>query len=350
LKIYFNLLLILCFVFCACQEPNTNSNKDNLFVQPSITMIKASFLLKYLDDNQQLFGFYKITGTGENQNNRSQKLNIGSDIEKTEIAIPPTYEDALEFSEGLAAVKQHDQWGAIDENNTLIIPYSFDALGVHYSKGDGIAFREGLAPAKIGDFWGYIFKDGALAVAPTFKEATCFSQGRAWVKCQGKTTWSLIDIQGKLITHTNYEAVLPFSEGFSAVLPQNNAWIYIDLKGKETIKSTAEWWNFLAHKGFEAAYSFSNGMAVVLLQHKNWGFINTDGKLTIVDKYEEALGFTYELAPVKEKEHWGFINKQGDWVIAPKYDMVNNFVLYKDGIIKAKVRQGDLVTYINIPK
>ena len=42
------------------------------------------------------------------------------------VMIEPKYQDASYFSEGLAAVKQNDKWGYIDETGKTIIPFEYD--------------------------------------------------------------------------------------------------------------------------------------------------------------------------------------------------------------------------------
>ena len=40
--------------------------------------------------------------------------------------IKPQYEEALLFSEGLAAVKKNGKWGYIDETGKVVIPFQYD--------------------------------------------------------------------------------------------------------------------------------------------------------------------------------------------------------------------------------
>lgn len=55
------------------------------------------------------------------------------------LVIPFEYDDAGDFSEGLACVKKDDKWGFIDTSGTLVIPCEYDAAG---------DFSEGLASVK----------------------------------------------------------------------------------------------------------------------------------------------------------------------------------------------------------
>lgn len=50
--------------------------------------------------------------------------------------IEAQYEDAGQFNEGLAAVKENGKWGYIDETGETVIPFQYDKAYL---------FREGLA-------------------------------------------------------------------------------------------------------------------------------------------------------------------------------------------------------------
>jgi hypothetical protein len=63
------------------------------------------------------------------------------------MVIPPQFDAAESFLEGLAAVKIDDFWGYIDKKGQLVIPSEFS---------EAKPFREGLALVNIGSKWGYI--------------------------------------------------------------------------------------------------------------------------------------------------------------------------------------------------
>ncbi|MDW8114786.1 MAG: WG repeat-containing protein, partial [candidate division WOR-3 bacterium] len=81
------------------------------------------------------------------------KRKWGYKDKKGEIVIEPQFDEALNFSEGLARVKIGGKWGYIDENGTLVIEPKFD---------DGFPFYEGKARVKVGERWYYINKEGKI--------------------------------------------------------------------------------------------------------------------------------------------------------------------------------------------
>src|SRR5215467_10217971 len=68
------------------------------------------------------------------------------------MVIPAQYSEAMEFSEGLAAVKIDEKWGYIDERGSVVIPPKF--AGAWF-------FSDGLASVKLNEgspLWGFIDK------------------------------------------------------------------------------------------------------------------------------------------------------------------------------------------------
>ncbi len=73
--------------------------------------------------------------------------------------IPPKYENAKPFSEGLAAVQRGDYWGYIDSANNVVIDFQYQLAE---------NFRVGLAPVKRKGYWGFINKAGEEVIEIQF--------------------------------------------------------------------------------------------------------------------------------------------------------------------------------------
>ena len=168
---------------------------------------------------------------------RGPKLKWGFvDKNSRKEVIPFKYDDAREFSEGLAAVKLKDKWGFIDEIGEVIIPFNYLDVG---------KFSEGLArvcskyenPKEWGlveiKAWRFIDKIGQEVIRENFNDAGDFSEGLARVKRNKK--WGFIDNTGKAIISFNYDDANDFSEGTARVKIKRN-WIYIDNTGTEVYK------------------------------------------------------------------------------------------------------------------
>jgi Serine/threonine protein kinase len=92
-------------------------------------------------------------------------------------AIPPLFDSALEFSEGLAAVRLENYNHFIDMSGSCVINCSaYDSVK---------SFSEGLAAVKQNDLWGYIGRDGRVVVQPQYARASSVRNGRSEVVSGG---------------------------------------------------------------------------------------------------------------------------------------------------------------------
>ena len=133
------------------------------------------------------------------------------------VVIPPTYDAAGDFSEGLAPVSKHarvpfqddsdpmefsfpsdevDSWGYIDVTGKVVIPFGFERAGL---------FSGGLARVRKDGKWGYIDRTGKLVIPYRYNWARDFRDGVAEVWTQGKILF--IDRTSKVVVDTNQEAV-----------------------------------------------------------------------------------------------------------------------------------------------
>src|SRR5215471_698742 len=92
------------------------------------------------------------------------------------VVIPPRFDDAGPFSEGLAAVRIGPKNGYIDKTGTFVITPQLMVV-------DLAAFSEGLAAVRVGEFlsgkWGYMDKQGKMVIDPDFDTAGSFHEGLA---------------------------------------------------------------------------------------------------------------------------------------------------------------------------
>lgn len=137
-----------------------------------------------------------------------------------EMIIPPQFERALGFVEGLGRVGIGDKQGYIDETGKFAIPLKFD---------EAHPFSEGLAGARIGERFGFIDKSGAFAVPPRYEQVEHFSEGIAAVRENGK--WGYIDQAGDTIAEPQFNTCWPFNNGVAPVMGDRKCG-YIDNTGK----------------------------------------------------------------------------------------------------------------------
>lgn len=233
----------------------------------------------YYDETSKRFGYYNI---------------------QEGVVTPPRYDRAIDFTEGLAAVKD-GKWGFIDETGKEVIPCTYDYA--YY-------FREGFAAVKLNNKYGFIDKTGKEVIPRRYDNNISFYEGLAAVKIENK--WGFVDKTGKEIIPCRYDETASFSEGRAAV-KTNGKWGFIDRSGTEIISCK-----------YDNTGNFSEGLAAVQLNGK-CGFIDKTGREIIPCKYDRIEGFSEGLAAVQSDGKSGFIDKTGKEVIPRTYDTASSF-------------------------
>lgn len=144
-------------------------------------------------------------------------------IDKTgNFIIQPSFHDAWDFHEGLAAVKVEWARGYIDKAGHYVIEPQFQYAG---------PFTDGKALVQLDGLWGYIRPDGTWEVEPHVEEVNpvacqpqseelppeyTYSEGLA-VAIKGKK-YGFIDQEGKFTIKPQFKQAKPFKDGLAAVL------------------------------------------------------------------------------------------------------------------------------------
>lgn len=257
------------------------------------------------------------------------------------LAIPPRFERASDFHDGLAWVEE-SMWldgprGFIDKTGRIVIPFR--------EQSDVPRFSEGLAAVGFGaeaqtpGGYGFIDKTGRTVIDPRFTYAGDFSEGLAWVHV-GDNRANLIngvnflDEKGGFIDKTGKFVIGPgdyglsddsnFSEGLAAVRI-GGKWAYIDRTGRVRIRPRSG-----------GLHPFSDGMARIDIKGKA-GYIDRTGRLRIPPRYDIATDFSEGLAVVEVRGRgYGYIDKAGRLVIGPGFDHADRFI---DGMARVYTRE-----------
>lgn len=237
-------------------------------------------------------------------------------------AIPCQYDDAEDFSEGLAAVKQNGKWGYVDKTGKEVIAYKYD---------NARSFSEGLAAVYLDEKWGYIDKTGKEVVAYKYDNAQSFSEGLAAVGQTGKGA-GFIDKTGKEIVPCKYTEVRPFSEGLAAVREGTGygiKWGFVDKTGEVVIpvgKYSYPYYALSFHEGLTAVNNDAYGPARD--PNARNGFINTAGELVIPYQYyevPEVKGFQNGFVAVgNENGKWGVADRTGKLTVPYQYNRIQS--------------------------
>jgi hypothetical protein len=220
------------------------------------------------------------------------------------IVIPPTFQYAYPFRNGVATVKQNGLWGAINPNGEFLIPAIYTGALVFT---EWLAsFSAGLVDAPYKE--GVMSLTGEILIPPKYRSISHFSGGLACVYTG--ELYGYIDNGGKQVITPFFEDARSFSEGVAAV-KMNGAWGYIHPDA-----STAIPMRFICERGM--AGPFREGRARVA-RNGRWGHINPEGKFVVEPRFDMAYEFSEGMAEVKLDKRTGYVNRSGELVVAPSF-------------------------------
>ena len=246
--------------------------------------------------------------------------------------IPAQYDEANNFSCGLAQVKKGNAWQFIDRTGRTILKANSESVDF----SDDLAGQLVFEPHRL---YRYFDKNGKVsAEILDARSGGEFSKGYAPIEFFEGRKAIVIDRAGRTVTQLESDACgSSFKEGLLDVWKDQKEG-FVDIKG-----------NWVIPPQFRLANGFIDGVAPVIPEGTDkWGAIDKHGNLIIPPKYNmsakigfnlddseyspyvennipydkrSALGaFSEELAPEKSSEKWGYINKSGAIVIPEEFD------------------------------
>lgn len=207
----------------------------------------------------------RLTVEGRLQPSRSN-TKFGFVDASGEFKIAPVFDEALPFSDGLAAVRKGAKWGFVDQAGEVVIQPQFEAA---------FYFLDGVAV--VAEQFRFVLIDrSGRVVARGYQFPELTREGRTPAGRDGK--WGFLDAHGTVAIALKFDAVSQFSGGLSAV-KVGRRWGYVDRDGKLVIPAK-----------FDQAGEFSSGLAPATLAGKT-GFIDKSGNIAFHLEYEYAPGF-----------------------------------------------------------
>lgn len=282
------------------------------------------------------------------------------------------YDEAADFSEGLAWVSNETTHGFIDKSGKLVIDgtkYYSEELGeLNYTFHEGLCCVAKTVTSAEGDVtvkWGYIDKTGQEVIPCKWDQAKPFSQGRAAVAVNRDdldalypVAYSYLNRQGEdVITMPAGKECGNFSEGLASVTTDGQKFGFVDTTGHQVIAEDyytddtampvimADYqegytligsdmtvgdhvivtFRLMDHNG-QALSQLVNGPVteglVLVAKANKLGFAKPDGTEVIPCQYDytptsvggELIHNTYRfsqgLAAVRQDGHWGYVNPQ----------------------------------------
>ena len=243
------------------------------------------------------------------------------------VVVPFDYDYCGTFSEGLADVRKNGLIGFVNKNGELVIPCKYENLY------NGYGFREGLVgvsidgglPGIFDDEWGYIDQNGNIIIP--FQKGLTGAPFSSGLSMRYRT-----DKNGFLIIHkTACEGAFIYKNGKQATDFFETQNIEGFRKGYCTIKDKNGWEGLVNTQGeftIPCKYSFiANGFDdkyVLIGINNKYGFANkATGQIVIPPIYEidySGWSFNEGLIPVKKDGKYGYINEHNQIVIPFNYD------------------------------
>lgn len=218
--------------------------------------------------------------------------------------IQPQFDDALDFSEGLAWVRVGRKVGFIDRAGRIVITPQFDdAQSFAYGRAGVKLCCGGWGERHFGDKYGFIDSDGKYIGPPEFMWVGQFSGARSTdlapaVFSMGQV--GFISRSAKTLIPPSFEDTSIFGFiGGPAPARKDGKWGYIDRSGKWAIEPQ-----------FDMAWNFAAGLAPVGVSGK-WGFIDSSGKFVVNPQFDAAFYFDSGYAPVRVGTKWTLIDSKG---------------------------------------
>ena len=234
--------------------------------------------------------------------------------------IEPRFENAFLFSDGAAAVEENEKWGFINRSGKYLVQPKYESAGI---------FRQGLAAVRWEGKWGFISKDGEMVVPPKFDQVYFFSEDRSGAQVNG--LWGYIDRTGTFTVPPKYAEALPFSQGLAAV----------NVGGRrEDNEFTGGVWNFVDPQG---KVIIDQALISAALPEKGApSRVGTDGRQDTTAKIEAVEnGFRDGKARVRigsrllngdsQGPSWGYIDLKGNWLAEGNTKIPLNFTNYTPG-------------------
>ena len=270
-----------------------------------------------------------------------------------EIVIEPRFDEAFDFSEGLARVREGSQrYGYINPDGEFVIEprflWAYDFVGGRARvvlPGAPRDLRSNSATPSNKHLKSFVDTEGNVIFGPVFSEARDFAttdrgvlapvvrtQTKNYVpfglrllrfmtlRLQDSKPWEVVTSDGQSAFELgNMTEVLGYSEGHAPFAVWkgwafgSQRWGYVDTQGRTVVEPQ-----------FQAANLFSEGLAAVALDDR-FGYIDTTGTVVIPLQFERAGPFAQGLAPIRQAGLWGFVDQSGRTVIPVQYDLAFAF-------------------------
>lgn len=293
-------------------------------------------------------GYARIIVGGKTGYIQYNEINDGT----RDLLIPPQYDYADRFSNGVAVVMRKGNWGMIDQSGKDLIPMEFDGV---------LRMQDGFAAVQKGHRCGFINRAGKLKIPMDFQRVRSFHNGFAAVQLPDER-WGYIDKRGDLVWLDKTGRVKQLGD-----FHEEYARVQVEVNGKPAWGYLTKAFRWRLEPAYEDARDFHDGLAAVKVKGK-WGYIYPSGRWAVEPRFDEADDFddaegsndfgdarrerddrrgrdldTAGLyAMVRVGDRWGYINRVANGGLVPQFKQARPFFR---GL--ARVSRGESFAYVN---
>jgi predicted RNA-binding protein len=310
-----------CYVLDFDENENTIKNCSNSIAKSNYLLnSKGEIIYVNKNDNFNIFFSEGLAYTGGNRNGQYYINVKGENVLDLNALISPQvvnlknefYEwnyNYGDFQDGLAFLERNigiKKYGFIDKKAKIIINCIYE---------EALPFSEQLAAVKLDGLWGFINTKGETVIKHKYDKAFQFHDGIALV--EGNGNWTFIDKKGDIKLSLNkYKDVQPFNEGLARV--KNDKYGYIDKLGNEIISLK-----------YNDTKSISNDFIPVKI--KKWGVINKNDEIIVPFEFDyvkileiDSIIVGKKVPPYNHEEYiYGLYSKLGDELLKVEYNSIH---------------------------
>lgn len=216
--------------------------------------------------------------------------------------IPPTYDYASFFSNGLAAVMKNDKVGFINKSNELIIPFQFE---------DAQDFDQGRSIVELDDYFGVIDNTGHFIIPPNFDDIGGYHNDITFAYQNGE--YQYYDWNGEVLFDQVFDEAFSFCKGLAKVVKGDTIG-FIDTTGDFVFYSSDA----------QDVRIFQNGLFIVAMRD-SMTIINENGEQAL-EFHVDRIGSLSENRAIIEKEGlYGYINELAEVTVPIEHKTFQNY-------------------------
>lgn len=202
---------------------------------------------------------------------------------------------------------KNNKYGYVDKSGKMVIKAAYE---------NASEFSEGLARVGKGNRYGYINEEGKVVIPLNYVAASNFSYGYATVKPNVNEAF-FINKNGDVLGGTTYKDAKSFSEGLAAVQDQYYMYGFVNTSG-----------NVVIDYQFNEVSWFREGIAVVGKSEggkMKYGYVDAKGTMLTGFEFQEAKDFENGVGRVKKNGKYGLVDKFGNPITNYEYDYISDF-------------------------